>query len=396
MKRLVLIIHFLFVILTVFSQVHPLKDSSYVVKKIGFIQLTKNPYKDSVRFNKKVKVVPAIFASYSPELKFMIGTGGLVSYKNNPLDSLAKTSVFPFNFLFSTSNSYLFKGMFSTYFYNDRMRILGELTFKNMNDNYWGVGYESGERLIDADSSTFYRTKWALFNPSVLFKVWDSFYAGFKINISTTKVQDGSNFFYDDINVQKYGTNIANVGVGLVLSYDTRDNPENAKKGVYLGSIYEQFSSIFGSDYSYSVLTLDYRQYKKPFFETGIIAWQLKSRLCFGDTPWTDLSKLGSENGLRGYHSSRFRDAFMALAQVEYRYMFPVKRNYQRNIFNRHGFVLWLGGGTIASSVGEISAFLPNAGVGYRLELLKNINARFDIGFAEKNSLFYFTINESF
>jgi len=396
LKKTLFTLIIILVCFKLFAQTSPLKDTTIVVKTIGFVEITKNPYKDSIKNSRRLRIIPVALVAYNPELKFVIGAGGLISYKSNPLDSIIKPSVFPFNILYSTSNSYLFRGLYSTYFSDDKFRINGELSVKNMSDNYWGVGYSAGKSISKPDTSTVFRKKWYIFNPTILYRFKKSLYAGVKLNISHTQVTEGSFFFFNDENIKRYGTDIFNIGLGAVVNYDTRDYPENAKSGTYLGLTLEGFSENMGSSYSYSVFVVDYRYYHKFLSNNGILAWQLKTRYCLGDTPWSEMSKLGSEYGLRGYHSSRYRDKFMALGQIEYRYMFPVKRRPNRRLFNRHGFAVWVGGGTIAPSMVDVSKFLPNAGFGYRLELLNNINARFDIGFSNDGNSMYFTINESF
>ena len=51
-----------------------------------------------------------------------------------------------------------------------------------------------------------------------------------------------------------------NSGLGFLLTYDSRDIPANAYKGVYLDFRGMMYSKAFGSDNNFYRLELDYRQ----------------------------------------------------------------------------------------------------------------------------------------
>lgn len=66
-------------------------------------------------------------------------------------------------------------------------------------------------------------------------------------------------------------------GVGFLLTYDTRDVPANAYRGMYLdfrGMMYQKF---LGSDNNFYRLEIDYRQYK-TLRKRGVLAWDGTNR----------------------------------------------------------------------------------------------------------------------
>jgi len=88
----------------------------------------------------------------------------------------------------------------------------------------------------------------------------------------------------------------------------------------------------------------------------------------------------------------RYRDKSMLFFIVEYRHMFR-KRS---GTMSKHGFVAWLGTGSVASSPSRIGTSLPNGGAGYRFEVQPRMNLRIDIGIGRETRGFYFNFNEAF
>jgi hypothetical protein len=58
--------------------------------------------------------------------------------------------------------------------------------------------------------------------------------------------------------------------------------------------------------------------------------------------------------------------------------------------------VVWAGGGTLGPEPSRFHGFLPNGGVGYRLEIQPRANGRVDIGVGERSYGIYFNFNEAF
>jgi len=76
---------------------------------------------------------------------------------------------------------------------------------------------------------------------------------------------------------------------------------------------------------------------------------------------------------------------------------------FQRQTLNKKGnynsplgFVVWCGVGTVGPSFHEMNNWLPNAGIGVRLEIQPRMNVRFDYGFAKGEQGTYITFSEAF
>jgi hypothetical protein len=71
-------------------------------------------------------------------------------------------------------------------------------------------------------------------------------------------------------------------------------------------------------------------------------------------------------------------------------------------VYRRIGFTLWGGCATIFSSFQEFvhkdirPEWLPNYGIGLRIEFKHNVNARIDYGFGKHTSGILFAIGEAF
>jgi outer membrane protein assembly factor BamA len=162
------------------------------------------------------------------------------------------------------------------------------------------------------------------------------------------------------------------------------------------------YGRILGGDNEYRILDIDYRQYAGLGRIGKTLAWTVRSRLGFGGVPWAELSQIGSSNDLRGYRQGRYRDKAMIYGIVEYRYQFTSQKRKQG--LSRHGLVGWIGAGSIADRFQDFSDWLPNWGVGYRLEVQPRMSVRADIGFGkeylESGDVFepsiYFNFTEAF
>ncbi len=63
---------------------------------------------------------------------------------------------------------------------------------------------------------------------------------------------------------------------------------------------------------------------------------------------------------------------------------------------SKNGLAAWLAGGSEGEKFSELNNWLPNAGVGYRLQLQPRMNLRIDFGVGKNSSVVYFNKTESF
>jgi len=340
---------------------------------------------------------PFIAPSYTPETSVMLTVGGLFTFKTKPGNHLLSRSSMPFSVGYSINGSLLVSVKANIYMVSDKLRLTGEYWNKNMPDNYWGVGYEKGRYTPAPDSTTAYHRNWNQFKFKIVYEVLTNFFIGINYDKNSTDASDVNDVMAADSNYLLHGNKVDNSGLGMVLRYDSRDFPENAYRGLYIELAGTSYGKHQTENSIFQVYELDYRQYQKIVREGSTIAWQIKTRLSYGDVPWTELSMIGTPFDLRGYTWGQYRDYSSIFMLAEYRYMFGRKKpNGRGEMYGPFGVVAWVGTGSVTPDWGSFNYWLPNGGVGIRFEIQKRMNLRIDYGIGTESSAFYFSFIEAF
>ena len=113
----------------------------------------------------KFLISPLIAPGYTPELGAAIFAGGLTSFKTNPKDSLIQRSSLPFTAGLTTTGAVVINAMLTSYWLEDKLRVYGDFWYKNMPDNYWGIGYQSAINTPQSETTTAYERTWWWINP---------------------------------------------------------------------------------------------------------------------------------------------------------------------------------------------------------------------------------------
>lgn len=318
---------------------------------------------------------------YASDTKFGLGLVAAGLYRTDPNDSILPPS-----------NVSLYGDVSSVGFYmlgvrgnhiapKGRYRIDYHLYFYSFPADFWGIGYEMGDN--DANKSDMKRWQ-AQAEVSFLFRVADNFYIG---PMASYDYVIGKHIERPEL-LQGMDQHTWNVGAGVSLVYDNRDNLTNPHRGIYL-NINQMFRPRFmGNDYAFSTTAFRFDAYQRLGKGT-VLAEDIGANLNFGNPSWGMMAELGGTHSMRGYYEGRYRDKHSLEATVELR----------QHVWKRNGIVVWVGAGTIFPKFSELRSkqILPNAGVGYRWEFKKNVNVRLDYGFGKSGqSGFLFNINEAF
>ncbi len=181
------------------------------------------------------------------------------------------------------------------------------------------------------------------------------------------------------------------VGVGGMVSRDTRSSTVYPRSGSYhqlRASVYE---GLIGSNYDFGRITLDLRTYRS-LAANHVLALRGLVMASPGSPPFDLMPELGGDVLLRGYFSGRFRD----------RHLLAVEGEYRTTIWSRIGATIFGGLGQVADSFGNLtwSGFHPAVGTGLRILLSPdeglNIRADFGYGFDVRSTGFYLGIGEAF
>ena len=318
---------------------------------------------------------------YASDTKFGLGLVAAGLYRTDPNDSILPPS-----------NVSLYGDVSSVGFYmlgvrgnhiapKGRYRIDYHLYFYSFPADFWGIGYEMGDN--DANKSDMKRWQ-AQAEVSFLFRVADNFYIG---PMASYDYVIGKHIERPEL-LQGMDQHTWNVGAGVSLVYDNRDNLTNPHRGIYL-NINQMFRPGFmGNDYAFSTTAFRFDAYQRLGKGT-VLAEDIGANLNFGNPSWGMMAELGGTHSMRGYYEGRYRDKHSLEATVELR----------QHVWKRNGIVVWVGAGTIFPKFSALRSkqILPNAEVGYRWEFKKNVNVRLDYGFGKSGqSGFLFNINEAF
>lgn len=341
---------------------------------------------------------------YAPDFGFVIGASALATFKMNPSDTLQKRSVVPLNLGWQVEGGLNVLIKPQLFFKNDRFRIFGRFSYNNTKEHYYGIGHSTNHDYVRSDSTSEYRRMGAQINPWFLFKIGHSnFFAGPQIDICYDKVRDPARYLitqpdYQRLGGSENGHKEFNTGLGFLLTYDSRDIPANAYRGIYLDLRGIVYGHYLGGDYNFSKLELDYRQYASVG-KRKVLAWTFQTKNVFGNVPMMQYALTGSPFDLRGYYKGQYRDKSSHLALLEYRQMLNTDgTTWAKRMLQHLGFVAWGGVGLMGPNPGKIEGVLPNAGLGLRIEVQPRMNVRLDFGrnFANNQSLFYFNMTEAF
>jgi len=186
-----------------------------------------------------------------------------------------------------------------------------------------------------------------------------------------------------------------NTGLGLIVRFDSRDVPVDARQGVLFDLRSTFYGSYLGGDNQYQVYQVDYRHFLPIHREGQTLTWQAKLRISHGAVPYGELSQLGTPFDLRGYTWGRYRDKDLFFILSEYRHIF-LKRDRS---LSRHSFVLWGGTGSVFKKFSfnnDQVNLIWNLGLGYRIEVQPRTIIRLDYGFGNDTTGFYFNFNQAF
>ena len=112
--------------------------------------------------------------SYTPDLGVLIGGTSLLTFRINPEDTLQLRSIIP------PSIAIMLKGGVSVqikpqlFFKNDKFRIFGQFSYKNILENFYGIGYNTNKNWERSDSTSQYRYNGIQINPWFLFRIKNS------------------------------------------------------------------------------------------------------------------------------------------------------------------------------------------------------------------------------
>jgi hypothetical protein len=343
----------------------------------------------------KLLVTPFFLPAYSPDIAFSLAGGAIFSFKTLRSDTSLPESSIPVTVTYSSVHSFIASASYTLFFHHDQFRIYGLSQYKNTRDAFYGVGYDNAIATSYPDSTNFERS-FAIVQVRPLWKVKKHFFGGLNLEYSQNILSHINPHMSHDPYYLETGQFIRNTGVGAILSYDSRDFPQNAYRGLYSTLIYTFYQKATGGNTDFRALDFDTR-YFVPLSTHKFhgLAFNYRSRYYFGETPFTSMVSLGTSQDLRGLRFGQFRDFYENYFITEYRHKF-----YVHDRPTRWGFVVWGGVGSIGPDFRSalFERAIPSVGLGLRFEIQPRLNIRADFGYApsQQESASYFNFLESF
>lgn len=336
---------------------------------------------------------PVIFPVYTPEMGFTVAAGGLLTFKTKRNNEYLSHSTFPFIAGISTRGSVIAMSDISTFWFDDRLKMDLKLSYRNREDNYWGVGIENGLDVEQGELTTQYDAAGYEISPEILVRIRPKLYAGVMLDLVQFKATNIAPLMLEDPYVLGFGMEVFSSGLGLTAQFDTRESVVNPQSGVLLKASVMQYDDFLGSDFEFRQFSFDYRQYLNVIRNGSTLAWRYHINLQDGNVPWNMMSTVGGFLDMRGYYTGQFRDRSKMSLIIEYRHKFF---GYDAMEPTRHGVTFWLGAATVFPNPQSIKQSLINMGFGYRFEIQPGSNVRIDLGFGTESVGIYMGFHEAF
>ena len=357
-------------------------DSIVVAKKRSIIGKVIDYFAEANKVRRSKGIDFSIIGGphYSSDTKFGVGLVAAGLYYNNINDTLMPPS--NMSIYFDATTSMFFKlGLRGTHIFKDDSRRFNyDINFSSVTSKFWGIGYYNNN--YDGNESKYkYLNSQARLDFS--WRLCEGLYLGPLASFDYINGRD----FRKPWLWEGQSDRTFNVGTGLTLQYDTRDNMTAPAKGVYI-RFDQRFNPRFlANKYAFSMSELKVSGYRR-MWRGAVLAGMFHTRLTYGNTPWGLMSTLGGSDNMRGYFEGRYRDKCAFDCCVELR----------QHVWKRNGLVAWGGMGMVFPKLSEMRSrmLLPNYGVGYRWEFKKRVNVRLDLGFGRHQTGFIFSINEAF
>jgi len=338
---------------------------------------------DSVKSDSTWKIgwFPVIF--YSNETKWAGGSGIQLVKKGYTQRHSSSIGVLGF---YTQNNQYTIIVNTGMFLKKGTYKLGGEIAYIYFPDKFYGIGNNTAKEDEEKYTTRLFRFKplfqRRLFSPN--------FYIGFHYDYAYTDVVETEAGKILNSGIITGSNGGAASGIGLDLTWDTRNDNLCPMSGSYYQFMTGFYSPTLGSDFTFNSYLIDMRQYMS-IFNKHVIAFRGVVGINTGEPPFQMLYFTGSLGVfLRGYTNSRFMDKNVLTFQAEYR--LP--------LIWRFGLVGFAGFGQVAPEFDQVSLnnLKPSAGFGIRFALIpeQKVNLRLDIGIGKDDGSFNINIMEAF
>lgn len=337
---------------------------------------------DSTAFSNSFFAVPLVFRS--PETSWGFGAGAIYAFKPKRYSQTTRPSQVQIGFAYTVLDQILSYAPFQIFTNDNKMQFSGELGYYRFTYDYYGIGNSMPPDFREVFTVEFPRLRF-----QAAYQIFPNQYFGLRYwmdNFDITDTEPGGELNDGGIRGSQGGFLS---GLGIVYSYDNRDNVFDAHSGWFIETAFFHNGSWLGSSFDYGKFIMDARKY----FTVGkkqALATQVYLEFTGGRAPFNQLALMGGTQRMRGYYEGRFRDNNLIMTQSEYR--FP--------IFWRIRGVVFGGLGVVSDRLVNLSTkyirWTAGGGLRFAIDPVERINIRLDYGIAAESSGFYITVSEAF
>ena len=327
-------------------------------------------------------VLPIIARSIETGWSFGMATAS--TFHLNPNDTAIRTSNAQALALYTTRAQLVLAINGSIYFPGERYILNQQLSYSSFPDKFWGLGKQTS----DSNKESYkFKQYYVYLHPQR--RIGHSLFLGAIYEFQRVfgvEYTPGGLFDKEHV-LGRTGYHVS--GLGLSITYDTRNNAFSPDRGTMLQFYFDHFMPLLGSDYQYTNYVLDLRRFIRIQGEQ-VLALQAYGFFNAGEVPLRSLAYLGGANSMRGYYAGRFRDKNQAVIQAEYRVP----------LFWRLGAVGFGGVGNVGPEVKDLNfqdcKFSYGGGLRIALNRSEKLNLRLDYGLAKVSRGFYLQLGEAF
>lgn len=328
--------------------------------------------------------IPVIFTS--PETSWAFGASGSITFNTSfRHDPQTRTSVIQALGVYTLNKQYIGSLDATIYFPKEKYILYGNLSYSFFPDKFWGIGPKTLNTDIER-YSTEQINGYAHLKRNIVKRLFAGVICEYK------HVYDLHYWAHGNIDTNAIPGKMPYSlgGVGLSLSYDTRNSTFYPSKGFFAQAQLVNYAGFAGPDYAIVKWMGEVRYFRRlhPYM---ISASQLYTVVNNGDTPLKSLAMLGGSDNLRGFYQGRFRDKVYVSFISELR--FPLTERFALTAFG--------GTGNVSHTLQQfdLRSLKYSFGGGIRLAIRPQdrLNLRVDYGYADSHDNgFYFTIGEAF
>ncbi len=322
--------------------------------------------------------------TYAPETEVALGGFGSYFFRLGEVTATSRPSSVTVVALYTLRNQLITELMPELYWNGDRTHLWTKFDYRRYPNRLWAIGSNAPDDSEEPYTEDRFRWQ-AKLGQSIRGPLF--IYGHLRlIQMGVADERPGGLLATDAI-VGADGGLTFEIGPGF--AWDSRDHALTPHKGALYDFRLLTSQRGVGSDYEFTTLQLDLRQYW-PVLPRHTVAANLIFALQDGDAPFYLIPALGGQSLLRGYLEGRFRDKTLLAAQVEYR--LP--------LVWRFGAVAFGGIGNVSSTLRDLGDSWPKWSLGFGLRYLLNsdeqLNLRADFGFGRDTFGIYVTAGEGY